>query len=115
MNFTALQAELALRGFDYLSATRQGQYINRGYHWVCEYAQWPFLYTGLAGAAPLTISDLREVRSVTDTTNNNTLEPSTVEDVRRIDPPLTNPGVPQYWYSGGSTQVRVWPSGGAPT
>lgn len=114
MDFTALKAEFTARGFDYLSATRQNQYVNRGYHWICEQAQWPFLFTSATGAAPLTVADLREVQSVQTTVNEAQLEQFDVEDVLRIDPSLNDTGNAAFWYATSSTVIAVWPPNAGP-
>ena len=64
-------------------ATRGDRWINLAYHELCEQAPWPFLETSTTGAAPLTISDLADVITVTDT-DGVVLDPIQYDPLRRI-------------------------------
>lgn len=111
MNFAALTTELADRGFDYLSASRLGRYINVAYHELCDLEEWPFLEASASGAAPLTISDVRTVLSVYDQAANANLTArerrGLVEDYRD----LTTTGPPRFFYLDG-TSLSTYPVGG---
>lgn len=111
MIFSDLKMALTQRGVN----IRVGEYINRSYHWMCEYAEWPFLFTTSAGAAPLTVSDLSRVLSVSDSTNAVGLDPSDMDSILNIDPSNATAGAAKYWYLSSSTQVSVWPTNTTPT
>lgn len=115
MTFAELKTELKARGFDYLSDTRAGQYINRAYHETCEMADWPFLRATTTGTAPLTISDMRQVIFVEDTTNNRVLEGVDERSVRNADPDITATGDPEYWWLSGTTTLNVYPPNTTPS
>lgn len=105
MNFSDLKAQLATRGVKY----QLGDYINRATTLLDESARWPWLYASSTGVAPLTIADLREVRTVTDQTVALQLDPSTLEAVQIADPAGTAVTSPAVWYASASTQVSTWP------
>lgn len=106
---TTLQTEFAARGFDYLSTTRQNYFINRAYMRVCERYPWPFLEANSTGTAPLTISDLRAVLSVTNTTTDDVLPFRDKRTLREMDPSLDDTGAPECWYLNSQTAITVWP------
>lgn len=110
MNFSELTTELADRGFDHLSPTRRGRLVNLAYTELCEQAQWPFLRATATGTAPLTITDLRTVESVTDSTNDLTLTPTTRGFLADEYPDLPDTGNPLWWYFNGQQQVSVYPA-----
>lgn len=114
--FADLKTELAARGFNRLSAARQGQFINQAYHEINEQAEWPYLETVTSGTAPLTISDVRQVLYVIDTTTKVKLRPMDVEHVTEFDADFSTAGVPQTagspdkWWLDGMTTLRVHPA-----
>ncbi len=110
MNLGTLRTEFLARGFDFLSSTRANQFINDGYHGVCEWesTQWPFLETTTTGTAPLTISDLREILYVVDTTTNDRLEQADSRDIIDMDPALSTAGTPRRYWLDGLTTLRLW-------
>lgn len=110
MNLTAMRTELAARGFDYLSDTRKDYFLNRAYHQLCEMEPWPFLRTTTSGTAPLTISDLRQIVYVTDSTNDTELEGIDERTVRDGDPDLSSAGTPELWFLTGSGTLNVYPA-----
>ena len=112
MTLADLQVELQARGFDYLSTTRQNYYINSAYQIdICEDSDWPFLEVTTTGTAPLTITDLRSIESVIDTTQACKLRPL---DRRSItddyDTSLTTAGSPSFYYLTTATTVSVYPA-----
>ena len=113
MNLTALQTELQARGFDDVTdTTRLNYWINLAYQVdICEAEDWPFLATTATGTAPLTISDLRTVLSVIDSTNAvklRPMDPSNITD--DWDTRLTTTGSPWLYYVTGTTVVSVYPA-----
>ena len=111
MNFGELQAEFAARGYDYLENARTERYINQAYKSICGRAPWPFLLTTTTGTAPLTISDLRAVLSVVDTTTNTKLYHLDRRNlIQTVSADLTTTGTPAYWYQESRTVVSVYPA-----
>ena len=112
MNLTALRTEFLARGEDFLDSagtTRQDYFLNTAYHRICESYDWPWLFADATGTAPLTITDLRTVHSVVDTTNNNKLVRLDRRQLQDLDPALTSTGAPTYYYRDNETDIKVWP------
>lgn len=110
INFGDIQNEIQARGFDFLGSTRETHFINRAYHRVCSAYPWPFLETLLTGQnAPVTISDLKQVLYVVDTTNQLVLRGEDQRVIREYDPDLTSNGNPEFYYLEGTDTLKVWP------
>lgn len=111
MTYDLLIDELQDRGFDYLTDTRAGRYINQAYASICNRGQWPFLKTTTTGAAPLTIADLRAVLNVVDTTTTTKLVHMDRRHlIESVDTTLTTTGTPAYWYQESRTVIKVYPA-----
>jgi hypothetical protein len=115
LDFSALKTEVYARGLSYLNdggsgATRVSRWINDSMHEINELADWPFLQTSTTGTAPLTVSDLRKVEAVTDSTNKVELEHRSRRDLIRDINDLTITGQPETYYVTGGTVVNVWPA-----
>lgn len=111
MNYSALVAEAQARGFDDLTTTRMGRYVNQAYKSICNRAAWPFLRATTTGTAPLTISDLRAVLNVVDTTTNAKLYHADRRHlIESVDTLLTTTGTPTYWYQESRTVIKVYPA-----
>jgi hypothetical protein len=110
MNFATLVDEFKQRGFDYLADTRANRYVNQSYKSICNRAPWPFLLTTTTGTAPLTISDLRAVLSVIDTTTGLKLHHMDRRHLTEISTDLTTTGNPTYWYQESRTVLSVYPA-----
>jgi hypothetical protein len=109
--FDDLVTELQARGFDYLTTARCKDYLNDGYlRDICEVDNWPFLEQSTSGAAPLTISDLRVIESVTDTTTNVKLLPMDRRAITDVDTDLTTTGTPFAYYISGGDTVTTFPA-----
>lgn len=112
MNLEALRTEFQARGFGYLSSSRSNAYLNSAYLLdICEVEDWPFLEASTSGEAPLTVSDLRSVESVIDTTQLTKLKPidrRQLTDLYDVD--LTTAGSPAFYYLSGETVVSVYPT-----
>jgi hypothetical protein len=95
---TLVQArtELDARGYSRFLDARQTTWLNTAKNRFEDYPyDWPWLKSTATGNAPLTISDLRRVRSVVDTSNLQTLEGREAEDViDYLDDSLTTTGRP---------------------
>lgn len=109
LTFATMTTELQARGFDYLSATRAGYFLNRSYWEICEEANWPFLGASTTGTAPLTIATLRTVESVIDTTARVKLRPLDVRAITDENVDLTTTGTPLYYYVRNSI-ISVFPA-----
>lgn len=113
MDLTALRTEFLARGFQDLEAsgtnTRKDVFLNRSYHEICEREAWPFLETTATGTSPLTISDLRAVLAVVDSTNKNILDPIDYRDILETDPGLLATGAAEFWYRTSPTIITSYP------
>ena len=111
MDFSALKTELAARGFDHLSSTRQGYYINAARAELDRMYLWPWREASATGTAPLTISDLAVVEAVTDTTNDTVLTPIDYRTLLHTFPDLSTAGNPTYYYTArpSSPEVATYP------
>jgi hypothetical protein len=73
MAFTlsTMQTEFQARGFADMTAaadlTRITRWLNDAMHDVDEMYDWPYLQTSTSGPTPLTITDLRKIERVIDT------------------------------------------------
>lgn len=84
-------------------------YLNQAKNWIEDKDNWPWLETTTSGSSPLTISDLRNIIYVADSTNDNLLRASTASDIATNDPTINDTGRPSFYYLDGLTTVRVWP------
>lgn len=67
---------------------------------------WPWLETTQTGAAPLTMTDLKSILYVIDTTNDRTL---TEADIRDFANDADTVGDPYFWHLDGVSTLRVYP------
>lgn len=112
MNFSTLKTELADRGFNHLSDTRRGQFINWAYAELNGIERWPYLVATASGAAPLTINDLGEIDTVTDTANGSvSLAPADRFNLVNEYRDLTTTGTPSSYFIDNGV-VRTYPVGG---
>lgn len=112
LSLATLRQELKDRGFDYLSNARADRYVNWGYLELCEEELWPFLEATGSGTAPLTISDLGSIGSVTNTATNSKLHQSDRRSLVDAYTDLATTGTPSYYYLEGGNTIRTYPSGG---
>lgn len=113
MDFTALKAELVARGFDYLSTTRQGQFINDAMHELDDLYTWPYRETSSTGAAPLSITTLGIIQQVINSTRNAPLEPRSYQWLIREFGDLSTSGQASYYYvswTSGGPKVVTYPT-----
>ena len=89
--------------------SRLGNYVNNGYSDICEAEDWPFLEATTSGAAPLTISDLRTIESVIDTTTSIKLRPMDRRNITDFDVDLTTSGSAFLYYITGGDVVNTYP------
>lgn len=111
---STLLTEFYARGFSYLNdggtgATRATRWINDAMHSIDGEERWDYRRASTSGTPPLTISDLGELDSVVDTTNQNALAPSSAGDlVGLANNVLTGTGNPNYFYLNAGV-VTVYP------
>ena len=113
MTFAELKLELSDRGFNYLSDTRSGVFINRAKDRLDNMYRWPYRDTVAAGAAPLTVADLGQVESVVNTSQGSyPLCEAQHTDLTNWFGDLTITGTPAYWYRtnlSATLKVAVYP------
>lgn len=114
MTLAQLRTELKSRLNDvnkkFLSDARCNAFINRSYHSICEADDWPWLRTTTSGSAPLTISDMRSIFTVVDSTQDVALvgiDERTLID--HVDDDLTTTGTPTYYYRTSDTVLSIYP------
>lgn len=110
MTLAEARSEFADRGFGYLSTTRQNLLLNRAATDFNDLSAWPWLEITSTGTGTVPISDLRDIISVLDLTNNQELEAIDVSDLPSVDPLYaTTTGTPaNYWLD--NDTVTPYPS-----
>ena len=113
LDFRGIRTEVYARGSDYLDdggegETRVKRWVNDAMHTVNGMFPWPFLEATATGAAPLTVTDLSSIRSVTDTDNRTVLVQRSSNEVE--DAALSSVSGRPAWFAvtGGDT-ISVWP------
>jgi hypothetical protein len=110
VNLTQAIAELKARGFDYVSDARATIMLNAAKNALEDEFDWSWLETTTAtGAAPLTITDLKHVLYVLDTTNGAELSGTDSRGIADLDSNVSTAGTPSSWWLDGST-LRVYPT-----
>ena len=92
MTRAELITEFKRRGYDHIEDARCLLWVEQAYQEVCEERNWPFLEDTDTGTMPMTISDLRQILSVVDTTNDYVLSWEDRANVLRRDPDLNDTG-----------------------
>lgn len=111
MDLTAAQTELKARGGDYLSSTRLTTFLNDAKNEFEDFYPWPWLETTTTGTAPLTISDLKAILYVVDTTQRQELTGVNAQFiVEDLDETITTTGSPDVWWLDGTTTLKVYPA-----
>lgn len=114
MTFAELQTDFFASGFSYLDdngvgVVRAKRWLNQSYLEICALEAWPFLETSTTGVSPLTISNLRQVVTVLDTTNDVRLVHSDYDSITDLYADPTATGIAVFWYLAGGTTVTVIP------
>jgi hypothetical protein len=110
--FAELKAIVLARGFNRLTDTQRGEYINDAISEVDALYPWPYRLATTTGAAPLAVSTLGEVDTVTDTVQDVPLEPVTFQALTDWAGDVTVTGNPRVFYvdwAAGAQTVRVYP------
>lgn len=111
MDLVTAQTELKARGGDHLSAARLTTFLNDAKDELEQFYAWPWLETTATGPAPLTITDLRRVLYVVDTTQQCELTGVNAQFiVEEIDETITSTGTPAVWWLDGTTTMKVYPA-----
>src|SRR4051812_43221527 len=107
------EAELQARGYNRFSTTRLDAWLNEAKNRFEDYQfDWPWLKTTTTGTAPVTISDLRRVLSVVD--SSSTLPVDQVDENAIIEfasGSLTLAGSPSGWFLSSDTVLTTFPVG----
>jgi hypothetical protein len=115
VTFTELKAELAARGFDHLSDTRLGQYVNQARAELDGMHMWPYREESVTGASPLAISDLVRIEQVVDADTDRVLTPADYSSlIESFQDNLETTGTPEFFYVGtpsGVPTVATYPVG----
>ena len=116
LDFTALQAEVFARGFDFLNDAGTGlvrakRWINEAMHEVNSMEKWDYTYATSAGVAPLTIADLRLVEDVSLTVGGATLVGQDRAMLEAVYGTLTTntASTPVFWFRSAPTIVTDYP------
>lgn len=111
MDLSTARTELRNRGFTDLTNSRLNTFLNAGKNTFEDLYAWPWLETTQTGTSPMTISDLKSVLMVSDTTQRNILLGMDRQQVLRIDPTLAETRSPAcYWYLTGESTLKIWPA-----
>lgn len=108
MTLAEARAEVIARGFDYLTAARINNYLNRSLASLSAEASWPWLEGTLTGPAPVALTgavDVRAIQSCVDRNSQNVLVPIDRRTLTDSYPDLTTVGSPIYWYREGLDRV----------
>jgi hypothetical protein len=115
MNFAALKTELAARGFDGLSATRLGYYINDARQQLDNSHLWPYREASVTGTAPLSVSDLGTIEAVTNESAHYPLTPATYQVLLDSFGDIGIAGMPEFFYvawNNGTPEVATYATNG---
>lgn len=112
MILSAARTQLERMGAGRLAGdtTTEDYYLNQAKNWIEDKDDWVWLETTTTGSSPLTVSDLRKVIYVADTTNDRLLKEADLIDIARRDPGINDVGQPSHFYLDGLTSLKVWPS-----
>jgi hypothetical protein len=114
VQFSEIRQELKDRGFDHAASTnnnRVDRWVNQSYQSICDSQQWAFLEADASGSAPLTVSDLRAVLSVVDSTQKRQLPWINRQTlIKQYDTDLTTTGTPTCWYQDAQYVIDVYPA-----
>jgi hypothetical protein len=109
VNLAEAQEEFANRGVDYLSTDRRTFFLNYAKNVFEDAYVFPWLEAVATGASPKTITDLKQILYVRDSSNDTELLglPAAQIIVDGID--LAEIGRPTNWWLDGEEIVTVWP------
>lgn len=109
-----MKAELAARGFDHITDTRLGMFINEARSQIDGMYLWPYRRTLVDAAAPITsITDLGVIEAVVNLSSNDFLAPGDVSELVEIYGNLSVAGIPECFYTsvvGGAYTIATFPA-----
>lgn len=106
------EAELQARGYNRFSTSRLDSWLNAAKNRFEDYTDWPWLKTTTTGTAPLTISDLRRVLSVVDSSAKLPVDQVAADAIIEFaSADLTLAGSPSGWYLSSDTVLTTFPVG----
>lgn len=113
-DLTSADTELAARGYSRFSQTRRFAWLNAAKNRFEDFQyDWPWLKTTTTGTAPVTISDLRRVLTVVDSTSKLAVDQVDAEAIIEFaSADLTLAGNPSGWYLTSDTVLTTYPVGG---
>lgn len=111
MNLATARAELESRGYSRFTDARLDAWLNTAKNRFEDYGfDWPWLKATTTGTSPITISDLRRVRTVYDPSNRRPLDRVEAEDVTDFfDTDLALAGPALCWYLSSETVLATYP------
>lgn len=112
MDLSDARTEVQNRGFEQLTDSRIDAFLNLAKNQFEDAAAFPWLQATTTGTAPLTITDLKDILYVADSTNGQELEGADprlviVEDVQAN---IATAGTPMLWWLDGLTTLNIWPA-----
>lgn len=112
MNLGEARAELEARGYSRFADTRLNTWLGTAVTRFEDYQfDWPWLRATQTGSAPLTIADLRRVRSVASAATRTGLMPLDPDAiVEFVDSDLALAGEAGAWYLSSETVVSTYPT-----
>lgn len=116
MTLATLRTELKARGLDHLSDARANSFLNDAYRELNSAADWPWLLATTSGPAPLTISDVKQVLKVNNTTQKTPLQSMDIRQLVDQDGDFSSTftpnttGTPWAWWLEGLSTLRVYPA-----
>jgi hypothetical protein len=114
VNLGAARADLQARGYSRFTAARLNAWLNTAKNRFEDYpVDWPWLWAAASSTAPVTIADLRRVKTVVDSTTRVPLDQRRAEDVQDFTyTDLALAGQPSFWYLTSETALTTFPVGG---
>ncbi len=116
--FAIGRSDFFARGFNFLNDAGAGlvrtkALYNSAYRELCAEDDWPFVAATATGASPLTVADVRKIRTVRDTAQARApkLWHRPVEDLEEEFGIITTAGLP-LWYFIEGTVITAFPVGG---
>lgn len=105
MTFAEMKAEVLARGFDGLTDTRAGVYVNAARAELDRMFLWPWREKSVTGTSPISISDLGTIEAVVNTSQSSVpLSRADYRSLLDLYSDLTTSGTPCFYYV-------AWPSG----
>jgi len=108
MTFTEIVQEVVARGYDYVAPDRIERWVQQHHQAIEGKYVWPWGEETKEGKAPLEIKDLRDILSVTDSTQERPLWGTQRQWLLENYPKLEEQGNPVWWFLDNIT-LRLFP------